>query len=197
MKKISIFSLVLLMTIYVSCNDDETSAGGPIAPFAIENDSTISLDGVINSNTLNAFNEVIRQNPGTKWLIFQEAPGSEDDETNLQVGRKLHDLGLNTAVADEGLIASGAVDLFLAGDQRVLGENTQVGVHSWSDGNNEATHFPRESSEHLFFIDYYQDIGMTRQEAEDFYFFTINAAPADDIHWMTAAELEEFEIERL
>lgn len=197
MEKISIFSLILLMTMYIGCNDDEPNINEPIAPFAIENDSTISLDGVINSNTLDAFNEVIRLNPGTKWLIFLEAPGSEDDETNVQVGRKLHDLGLNTAVANEGFIASGAVDLFLAGDQRLLGENAQVGVHSWSDGNNEATDFPRESPEHLLFLNYYEDIGMTRQEAEDFYFFTINAAPADDIHWMTDAELEEFEIERL
>ncbi len=72
-----------------------------------------------------------------------------------------------------------------------------IGVHSWSDGANEATDFPRDSEVHLFFIDYYQDIGMTEQEAEEFYFFTINAASADDIHWMTDNEIARFQIERM
>ena len=165
-----------------------------IAPFQIIDDTTIRLNGEINSDTEEAFDEVMRQNPNTQLIIFGIAPGSSDDEINLRVGRKVHQLGLNTEVEDSGEIASGAVDLFLAGAQRRLGSNTRVGVHSWADGTNEATDFPRDSEEHLFFIDYYVEIGMSRLQAEDFYFFTINAASADDIHWMTAAELATYQI---
>ena len=176
-----------------SCNKDDSNSS--IEPFTVENDTTISLNGEIDSNTLNAFNTVLGQNPNTKWLIFKEAPGSNDDEVNVQVGRRLHALGIHTQVENNGLIASGAVDLFLAGNRRVLGENVMVGVHSWSDGRNEATDFPRDSEEHQLFIQYYRDIGMRQQLAEDFYFFTINAAPAADIHYMTQEEIELYEIE--
>ncbi|HAA14715.1 MAG TPA: alpha/beta hydrolase [Cytophagales bacterium] len=166
-----------------------------IRPFSIENDTTISLNGVIDSNTLEAFNEVLRQNPNTVWLVFHDAPGSEDDETNLQVGRRLYELGMHTRVAANGSIASGAVDLFLAGDLRQLGSNAQVGVHSWSTGQQEATDFPRDSEEHEPYIQYYQEIGMDSLLAHEFYFFTIEAAPAADIHWMTPQEILTYEIE--
>ena len=194
-KTISLFlGAILAFLLASACGDDEGYGSGSIAPFSIVDANTIRLNGVINSNTESAFDEVLRQNPDTELLIFGDAPGSEDDETNLRVGRKLFQLGLRTHVEDNGSIASGAVDLFLAGAERSLGSNARVGVHSWSDGNNEATDFPRDSEEHLFFIDYYVAIGFTRQRAEDFYFFTINAASADDIHWMTSTEIETYEI---
>jgi len=67
-------------------------------------------------------------------------------------------------------------------------------VHSWSDGVNEATDFPVGDVNHLPYIDYYTSVGFSQQEAEDFYYFTINAAPAADIHWMTESEISEYGI---
>ena len=187
--------LLLATALGLTACDQEAWFEGDIAPFAIENDTTISIDGEINSNTLLAFEEVLDQNPNTRWLVFYEAPGSSDDEVNLQVGQRLHQEGIHTRVASGGSIASGAVDLFLAGDLRILEANAQVGVHSWSTGTREATDFPVDSEEHQPYIQYYQSIGMSEQLASDFYFFTINAAPAADIHWMTEAELTRYEIE--
>ena len=69
-----------------------------------------------------------------------------------------------------------------------------MGVHSWSDGVVEAADLPRDHPDHQLYISYYQDIGFSAQWAEDFYFFTINAAPADDIHWMTSAEIAQYEM---
>lgn len=187
-------ALAITLTL-TSCGSDDGGTTS-IVPFSILNETTLVLNGVIDSNTDSAFDEALRQNPNTELIIFRDAPGSEDDETNVQVGRKLYQLGLRTHVDDNGTIASGAVDLFLAGSERTLGANARVGVHSWSDGTNEATDFPRNSPEHLLFIDYYKAIGFTSQLAEDFYFFTINAASADDIHWMTAAEIQTYQIEK-
>ncbi len=199
MKKI-IYSNAWLMTMaiflaFTSCGSDDGDSTS-IAPFSILNETTLVLNGVINSNTDSAFDEALRQNPNTELIIFRDAPGSDDDETNLQVGRKLYQLGLKTHVDDNGTIASGAVDLYLAGSERTLGSNARVGVHSWSDGTNDATDFPRNSSEHQPYISYYKSIGFSDQLAEDFYFFTINAASADDIHWMTAAEIEAYQIKK-
>lgn len=191
-----IFLFISLFVAFTACKDsDDSTVSISIAPFSIVDETTISLNGEINSNTLIAFNEVIRRNPNTKLLVFHEAPGSADDETNLQVGRRLHELGLNTEVKANGYIASGAVDLFLAGAKRSLGTDTRVGVHSWSDGSKQATDFPRDAAEHQFFIKYYKDIGMADLLAENFYFFTIDAAPAAEVHWMTADELKTYQIE--
>lgn len=192
-KRFLILALLAALTLTACGSDDEPVS---LAPFSILNETTLVLDGEIDSNTERSFDEAIRQNPNTELVIFREAPGSSDDETNLKVGKKLFQLGLNTHVDDNGFIASGAVDLFLAGSKRTLGANTRVGVHSWSDGTNEATDFPRNSSEHLLFIDYYKAIGIEAQLAENFYFFTINAATADDIHWMTAVEIDTYQIEK-
>ncbi len=193
-KKKLYIGLGLILTLFVSaCGDDDGSAIS-IAPFSIVNETTLMLDGVINSNTERAFDEALKQNPKTALLIFREAPGSEDDETNLRVGQKLFAAGLKTHVEDNGFIASGAVDLYLAGSVRTLGSNARVGVHSWSDGTREATDFPMNADEHIMFIDYYKAIGLSAQLARDFYFFTINAAPAAGIHWMTEDEIEAYNI---
>lgn len=95
---------------------------------------------------------------------------------------------------ENGLIASGGVDFFLAGIQRTKGTNTKIGVHSWSDGNKDATAFPVGHANHLPYINYYVSVGFTQQEAEDFYYFTINAAPAEGIHWVTDAEISKYKI---
>ncbi|MEO9483683.1 MAG: hypothetical protein ABJG47_09570 [Ekhidna sp.] len=183
--------LLLISLLFFACKKSNIVTQS-IAPFSIVDDTTIAINDVINGNSLRAFNEAIRQNPKTKLLVFKEAPGSEDDEVNVQLGRKLHEVALNTHVENNGFIASGAVDLFLAGISRTLGENTRVGVHSWSDGNKEATDFPRSAPEHQLFIRYYTDIGLSQQLAEDFYFFTIDAAPARDVYLMTPEEIEQY-----
>lgn len=199
MKKTMLNNLWLMATAillaFTSCGSDDGDTTS-IAPFSILNETTLVLNGVIDSNTDSAFDEALRQNPNTELIIFRDAPGSDDDETNLQVGRKLYQLGLKTHVDDNGTIASGAVDLYLAGSERTLGANARVGVHSWSDGTNDATDFARSSGEHQPYINYYKSIGFSDQLAEDFYFFTINAAPADDIHWMTPAEIETYQIRK-
>lgn len=42
-------------------------------------------------------------------------------------------------LVDNGVIASGGTDFFLAGTTRRIGDDTKIGVHSWSDDSNEAT----------------------------------------------------------
>ncbi|WP_462251795.1 hypothetical protein [Ekhidna sp.] len=185
--------ILVISSIAFSCKRESVGIR-LIKPFAILNDTTIALNDDINRNSLKAFNEAIRQNPETTLLIFKEAPGSEDDEVNVQLGRSLRKLRLNTHVENNGFIASGAVDLFLAGINRSIGENAQVGVHSWSDGKREANEFSEDAEEHQLYIQYYIDIGIEEQLARDFYFFTINAAPAADIHWMTKDEIMRYSI---
>lgn len=96
---------------------------------------------------------------------------------------------------DNGTIASGGTDFFLAGMKRTKGKNTRIGVHSWADGlGKTATDYPKGDQNHEPYINYYESIGMTRQQAEAFYYFTINAATAENIHWMTDAEIAKYKM---
>lgn len=160
------------------------------------NQKAILLDGVINSSAYNAFKLLCEENPTIKQLNIVNCDGSINDDINLKLSKYIYDKGFDIHLNDNGLIASGGTDLFLAGHKRTLGKNTKVGVHSWGDSNQniKATDFPKGHKFHLPYIEYYQSIGFTKQQAEDFYYFTINSASADDIYWMTKEEIKLYQI---
>lgn len=63
------------------------------------------------------------------------------------------------------------------------------------DGNNkEATDFPVGDEARLPNIDNYQEMGFLKADGEAFYYFTINAAKAVEIHWMTDVEIELYKL---
>jgi len=199
LKKINL--LFLLGFLVISCNKDDsiTNNNNSKRTFGIfkiiEGDTTVEMNGVINSNSLTNFNSLYTAYPNITKINIKQCDGSMDDETNLLLSKRVYDLGINTHLLNNGLIASGGVDFFLAGIQRTKGANTQMGVHSWSDGNGaQATDFIVGHANHLPYINYYVSVGFTQQQAEDFYYFTINTATAENIHWMTTTEISTYNI---
>ncbi len=193
-------SLLFILSIlcFFACEDDDSSSmKTKFGIFELIDDNTVQMSGEINSLSLVNFNELIDSNPNVNLINMIEVSGSSDDEVNLQVSKKVHELNIAIHLMDNGLIASGGVDFFLAGVTRTKGINTQVGVHSWSDDTNEATDFPQGNSVHQPYIEYYESVGFTPANAAAFYYFTINAAPSTSIHWMTAAEIEQYGILKL
>jgi len=150
--------------------------------------SDLIMNGEINSKTLDQFNEVIEENPSITTLVEVDVPGSLDDETMYQLVYRVRELGLNTHLRSDSRIYSGGVDLFLGGVERSIEAGAELGVHSWSDGVNEAMDFPRGSPEHEENRKLIEDMLGT----DDFYWFTIKAAPADGIHVMTDEEIARF-----
>ena len=152
--------------------------------------SDLIMNGEINSKTLDQFNEVMADNPSITTLIEVDVPGSLDDETMYQLVYRVRELGLNTHLRSDSRIYSGGVDLFLGGVERSIETGAELGVHSWSDGTNEALDFPRGSPEHEANRRLIEDM----LGADDFYWFTIEAAPAAGIHIMTADEIETYDL---
>ena len=62
-----------------------------------------------------------------------ECPGTDDDRANLRLGLMIHARGMTTHVPPGGSVRSGAVELFLAGAQRIADPGAEFAVHSWSD----------------------------------------------------------------
>lgn len=186
-------AFVFLSVAFTACDDDSSSnPQTTFGIFEIVNDKTAQADGEINSRSLDDFNEMLNNYPNLNTINIIEIPGSADDDVNLQVSRKVHETNIAIHLMDGGLIASGGVDFFLAGTTRTKGNNTQIGVHAWSDDTNEATDFPQGDANHQPYIDYYISVGFSQAEAEAFYYFTINAAPSTEIHWMTEAEIQQY-----
>ncbi len=154
----------------------------------VARDDQIIATGTIDDTTLAAFEKVVARNPDIRTLVLFNIEGSADDDANVVFSRAVHEAGFDIIVPSNGLIASGGTDLFLAGKRRILQPGACVGVHSWSGAGIVATEIPPTDPEHDRYLDYFRDIGAP----EDFYWFTLAAAPAEDMHWMTAAETELF-----
>lgn len=146
------------------------------------------MRGEINSKSDTQFEEMIAANPQITTLIECEVPGSLDDDTMIPLSYRVRELGLNTHLTASSSVASGGSDLFLAGVNRTMEEGAQIGVHSWSDGMRDAADYPKDAPEHAANAQYIQD--MLGDDA--FYWFTIYAAPAADIHWMTTEEIAQY-----
>lgn len=151
------------------------------------------MEGTIGPSTPGRILRLLLEHPEVDTLVLADMPGSIDDESNLRAARLVRRAGLTTVVPYDGMIASGGVDLFLAGASRRLGPHARIGVHSWAGGGPrgemiQGADLPRDHPEHEMFVEYYADMDID----EGFYWFTLEAAPAEDIHWMTMAELKRF-----
>ena len=111
-----------------------------------------------------------------------------DDDTMIPRAYRVRELGLNTHLLSTSVIQSGGVDLFLAGVERTIESGAMIGVHSWSDGSRDAADYARDAPEHEQNRKYVEDM----LGSDAFYWFTIYAAPADDIHFMTQNEVDRF-----
>lgn len=148
------------------------------------------MSGTINSRTQSEFETIYSANPGITTLVEGVIDGSMNDEAMIKFAYRLRELGLNTHLTSDSEIYSGGVDLYLAGVNRTMESGAIIGVHAWADMLNEATDYPRASPEHEENRRYVAD--MLGQDG--FYWFTIYAAGADDIHIMTAAEINKYQL---
>ncbi len=134
-----------------------------------------------------------QNNQNIKILVMLNVPGSDDDNDYLEAAWGLHQDGFMTIIPSDGLIASGGTDFFLAGTFRIVQPGACIGVHSWEDDGPPpytATQLPRDHEEHGDFLEYFQAIGIS----SEFYWFTIKAAPASGMHWMSPAEINRFKM---
>ncbi len=166
----------------------EGSIQSGLLRFDIANGTAV-LNGVIGSGTPDLVRELIRDY-AFDTIEFGICDGSDDDRANLEAARLVRGAGLNTHVPDTGDIASGGVDFFLAGVERTVAPMGKLYVHDWGgSGGTTGSSLPMDASEHDLYLDYYAEMGVP----QGFYWFTLQAAPADGpLHLMTREELELF-----
>ena len=194
--------IILVFTLisfnFYSCSKEELPKenNGRFGIFKVLNDSTAQMNGVITGKTPKSFNNLISKYPKIKFINMLDCPGSDDDEANLVVSKQMHDKGISFHLLKNSEIASGAVDMYVGGIKRTREAGSKIGVHSWGAdrGDPIATSYPKGHAVHLPYINYYISVGFSKVDAEAFYYFTINAATADNIHWMTDEEIKQYKI---
>ena len=190
-KRFHIGMAAILITGVTACDQMAIVAMNQLetTEFSVQGDKLL-MAGIINSRTLDQFNAVYAAHPNVKTLVELDVPGSVDDDTMIALAYRVRSLGLNTHLTSKSEVHSGGVDLFLAGVHRTMEPGAKLGVHSWSDGKHEAIDYPRSAPEHELNRKYIED--MLGDDA--FYWFTIHAASADDIHIMTPAEIRKYRL---
>ena len=156
----------------------------------LEADGEVGLvEGTIGPESYRRVSRFLQDHPEIEVLVLLEMPGSIDDEVNLRLARQIRALGIDTYVPAEGRIASGAVDLFLAGSRRFAECGAGIGVHSWADSDGtQGGDIPRNDPAHAHYVNYYSEMGID----PDFYWFTLQAADADNIYFMSVDEIRRF-----
>lgn len=153
------------------------------------NDNQLLMNGDINSKTFKQLKKIVKEHPQITTIVMLDVPGSLDDETNFKMCRWIRDKGFNTVLLKDSHVASGGTDFFLSGVSRTLSEGALVGVHSWRDSmDREAKDIPKDHPDHEMNRKYIEDM----LGKDDFYWYTIYAASADDIYYMTLEEMKGY-----
>lgn len=181
-------AFVLLVLLVVGCADIEDS----YEPASFKRDgNSLVMTGVIDSNIATTLEAALATHPDIHLIVLQNVEGSIDDEANLEAARIVRQYDLDTHVPADGMIASGGTDFFLAGVERTIEAGALIGVHAWGgDDIADAAALPDSHPEHQPYLRYYQDMGIP----QSFYWYTLDAAPSEDIHWMTQAEIHRYQL---
>ena len=168
----------------------EAALGGGDSEIVVNGDSATITAGDLGTKTYIQIRDLIANKPLVDTLVLQTIDGSVNDDINVHTGRLIRNAGLTTLVPADGDIASGGVDLFASGSNRIYTNGGIVGVHSWCCEDGEpASELGRSHEAHAIQLTYFREM-LGKEKGEQFYFFTIESADFDDIHNMTVEEMQ-------
>lgn len=153
--------------------------------------NTAYLSGVLGADLVKQLSDMVRKYPNVTDLVLVDVPGSVDQQATMEGARLIRRLGLNTHIAPTGYVLSGGVDLFLGGVKRSIGAGAGVGVHAWSDGTRiKAKNLRKTDPVHAAYVNFYLEMGVP----EGFYWFSLDAAPADRVYFLSPEEVYDFQL---
>ena len=144
--------------------------------------------GYTDSRSVGIIRDLVAEHPEVDTLVLQSMPGTRDVDMNRRIARRIRREGLNTHISADGMAASGAVDLFLAGVQRTAECGARIGVHSWGSplgyDAQDAVRDEQAPRQKAFL----RELGID----EGFYGFTRAAAGPEEIYNLTREEMERW-----
>lgn len=163
--------------------------GASYGPFRVLDERHAAMVDATDSRSPAQFRAMLRDHPGIAMLEMIDCPGTEDDRANLELGRMIRAQAITTHVPGNGWVASGAVEVFLAGIHRSIEPGARFAVHSWEDDRGRGPRdYSPEAPENRAYISYYRSMGMSERDARAFYDMT-NSAPFSRPRILSAAEM--------
>jgi len=152
------------------------------------------LSGDLGTITYAQIKDLIENHPTVKTIVMTHISGSVNDAVNMHTGRLLRENGFTTKVLSTSDIASGGVDLFCAGKERIVEKGAKIGVHSWCCVNDmTAIEIPKDHPAHQYQLAYFSEM-LGKELGPKFYFYTLKASPFDSIHYMTDEEIKKWKL---
>ena len=149
-------------------------------------------NGNTNGMSVAMVRDFLDENPQVDTLVMGKMPGTKDADMNTRIAREIRARGLKTHLPKNGFIASGAVDLFIAGTERTMECGGMIGVHSWGiTGDRTGTISPKTMGvdrRQKFHEKFLSDMGIDPA----FYVFTREAAEPSQLHFMSPEEIERW-----
>ena len=113
------------------------------------------LNGTLGAKAFKQFKNLIENHKEVKTIVLQNVPGSINDAVNMHTGRIIREAGLNTMVLSDSQISSGGVDLFCAGNERIVTKGARLGIHSWGGDGVSAHQVPKDHPAHQYQLAYF------------------------------------------
>ncbi len=179
------------VTTQVKASINESLISGGSSRISVSGNKA-TLTGELGSLTYIQIKELLTKYPQVDTLVIAAVNGSLNDEINVHTGYLVRKAGLNTEIPESGYAYSGGVDLLLSGVKRSVANNAEVGVHSWCCVQDKtAAELPKSHPAHQSLVDYSQTM-LGKNKGKAFYFYTLEAAPFDDVHLMTSEEMATY-----
>ena len=182
--------LLVIILLFNSCEPFSLYLQGQKPAQVSVRGKTMYLNGVLGKVSSQRIKKALKTNPDIDTLVIIRSNGSVYDELNIEIAKKLHKKGIVTKLLPFSKIASGAVDLFLAGKTRIIPKGARIGVHSWKNKAGEAKDLPMNHKGHDLFLNYYREIGVDTS----FYWYTVQAADYENIYWLNEDEINQFQL---
>jgi len=178
----ALIAIVVALAIYQS-----KQAGDGSIRFTVDGNTAYGY-GTTQSNSFGHVKSFLDENPQVEHLVLRRMPGTIDSFTNLRIARLIRERGLSTHLESRSVIASGAVDLFIAGAERSMECGALIGVHSWSVGKFISPKDMGRDDSQVLHEKFLADMGVDPA----FYVFTREAAEPEAMHYMTQSEIARF-----
>ncbi len=146
------------------------------------------VNGTLGETFYHLLEKTLDENSQLNTIVLLEIPGSVNDEWNLKSCKLLFKKGLNTELLNNSIVESGGTDLFVSGSKLFIADGAKIGVHSWAGDDLVAAELPKNHAEHTMFLEFYSEIGVD----SSFYWYTLKAAPAEGMHFMTKSEINKY-----
>lgn len=164
----------------------------------VQRGDTLDVFGAIDADTVHTLRDALADAPEIKTLRLVNIPGSLDDEASLtDLAAFVKEKNLAIVVPSDGIVASGGTDMAVMSLDRVVENGACVGVHSWGGGgvfsSTSGADVPRDDPQHQLYLDFYKTVDVP----EEFYWFTLEAAGPEAIHWMSPEEINRFNLSKV